>query len=91
MSGLTANIYLLTPEFILAGLALFVLAVDLFLPDDKKAILPIICICGLVLVALVSMMMLPGVNIPIWWTISRRCFFAVFQDSVFVDCCIYNT
>ena len=63
MSGLTANIYLLTPEFILAGLALLVLAVDLFLPDGKKSILPIICISGLVSVGLVSMIMLPGVNI----------------------------
>ena len=66
LSGLTANIYLLTPEFILAGLALAVLAIDLFLPDDKKSILPILCIAGLVAVALVSMMMLPGVNISLY-------------------------
>ena len=84
MSGLTANIYLLTPEFILAGLALFVLAVDLFLPDDKKAILPIICICGLVLVALVSMMMLPGVNISLYGGLLAVDAFSLFFKIVFL-------
>ncbi len=33
---LTENIHLLTPEFALAGLALLVFVVDLFLPEHRK-------------------------------------------------------
>ena len=60
MSGLTENIYLLTPEFVLAGLAILVLGIDLFLPEDRKDVIGWISIASLVLVGALSLMMLPG-------------------------------
>ena len=47
MPELTQNIGLLSPEFALAGLALAILAIDLFLPDDKKKLTPWLSAAGL--------------------------------------------
>ena len=60
MPGLTANLELLTPEFALAGLAFVVLAVDLFLPDDRKGLLPWLSIAGLGGLIVLSAVMLWG-------------------------------
>ena len=58
MTGLTDNLDLLTPEFALAGLAFLVLAVDLFLPDDKKHWLAWLSVAGLLgLIALAAVML----------------------------------
>tara|TARA_B110000014_G_scaffold166692_1_gene118003 strand:+ start:244 stop:1767 length:1524 start_codon:yes stop_codon:yes gene_type:complete len=60
LSGLTENIYLLTPEFVLAGLAILVLGIDLFLPEDRKDVIGWISIASLVLVGVLTLIMLPG-------------------------------
>ena len=60
MTGLTDNLDLLTPEFALAGLAFLVLAVDLFLPDDKKHLLAWLSIAGLLGLIAVAVVMLWG-------------------------------
>ena len=46
-TGLTENLHLLTPEFALAGLAFLVLTIDLWLPRERKQLLPWISILGL--------------------------------------------
>ncbi len=56
--GLTANLYLLTPEFALAGLAVLVLAVDLVTPDNRKALLGWFSVVGLVALIVISLFML---------------------------------
>ncbi len=55
---LTANLYLLTPEFALAGLAILVLAVDLVTPDNRKALLGWLSVAGLVALVVISLLML---------------------------------
>ena len=55
---LTANLYLLTPEFALAGLALLVLAVDLVTPDNRKALLAWLSVLGLAGLIALSVLML---------------------------------
>ena len=60
MTGLTDNLGLLTPEFALAGLAFLVLAVDLFLPHDKKHLLAWLSVAGLVGVIVLAAVMLWG-------------------------------
>ena len=60
MPGLTDNLYLLTPEFALAGLALLVFAVDLFLPEERKHLLGWLSILGLLGLIVLSLLLLPG-------------------------------
>ena len=60
MPGLTDNLYLLTPEFALAGLAFLVFIVDLFLPEDRKELLGWLSVLGLIGLAVLSLVMLPG-------------------------------
>ncbi|MEE9199479.1 MAG: NADH-quinone oxidoreductase subunit N [Dehalococcoidia bacterium] len=47
---MNVNFALLVPEFLMAGVAFLVLAVDLFLPEDKKAYLPYLGVAGLLAV-----------------------------------------
>ena len=42
------NFYLLTPEFMVVGLAFLVLTADFILKEDKKYIIPLIAVLGLV-------------------------------------------
>ena len=60
MTGLTDNIYLLTPEFALAGVALGIFMIDLFLPQHRKNVLPWLSILGLIGVSLISLQLLWG-------------------------------
>ena len=60
MTGLTANLELLTPEFALAGLALVVFTFDLLLPDDRKELLAWLSIGGLAGLIVLSAVMLWG-------------------------------
>ena len=50
--SLTANLHLLLPEFLLAGLALLVFAIDLFLPANRKNLLAwfsVVAIAGIII------------------------------------------
>ncbi len=60
MPGLTENLYLLTPEFALGGLAFLVFAIDLVLPEDRKELLGWISILGLLGLIVLSLFMLHG-------------------------------
>ncbi|MCY4367344.1 MAG: NADH-quinone oxidoreductase subunit N [Chloroflexi bacterium] len=60
--NLTANLYLLTPEFVLAGFALLVFVLDLFMPDERKDLLGWLSVLGLIGIAILSIAMLVGVD-----------------------------
>lgn len=60
--NLTANLHLLTPEFVLAGFALLVFVLDLILPDDHKDLLGWLSALGLAGLAVLSVLMLAGEN-----------------------------
>ena len=60
MTGLTENIHLLAPEFGLAGLALLVFVIDLFLPQNRKDLLGYISVFGLIGLIVVSVLMVSG-------------------------------
>ena len=56
--NLTANLHLLWPEFLVAGLAFIVLTVDFLVPSHRKITLPTISIAGLVGVLAFSLILL---------------------------------
>ena len=58
MTSLSDNLYLLTPEFALAGLAFLVFTVDLLLPEGRKIYLAWLSMAGLIALMLVSLVML---------------------------------
>lgn len=60
MPGLTDNLYLLAPEFALAGLAFLVFAIDLLLPEARKDLLGWLSVAGLLGLAALSLLLLPG-------------------------------
>jgi NADH-quinone oxidoreductase subunit N len=60
MPGLTDNLYLLTPEFALAGLAFLVFAIDLVLPESRKELLGWLSILGLLGLIVLSLVLLNG-------------------------------
>jgi len=60
VTGLTENIHLLTPEFALAGLALLVFIIDLFLPQSRKDLLGYVSVLGLMGLIVLSVLMLSG-------------------------------
>ena len=61
-ADLTANLFLLTPEFVLAGFALLVFVLDLLLPDEHKHFLGWLSALGLIGLAVLSALMLAGEN-----------------------------
>ena len=59
-TGLTTNLYLLTPEFALVALAFLVFTVDLFLPERAKEWLAGLSAVSLVAVIVIALLMRPG-------------------------------
>ena len=57
---ITANLYLLWPEFLITGLAFVVLTVDFFLPAERKNILAGISVVGLVGLVAFTLVFLGG-------------------------------
>ena len=66
MPGLTDNLYLLTPEFALAGLAFLVFIVDLLLPEERKHLLGWLSVVGLLGMIVLSLLMLPGKELALY-------------------------
>ena len=56
--NITANLHLLWPEFLIAGLAFVVLTVDFLLPRKRKNVLAAVSIVGLAAVAVFSVLLL---------------------------------
>ena len=56
----TANLHLLTPEFVLTALAFLVFTVDLFLPESRKEWLAGLSVVSLVAVMVIALLMQPA-------------------------------
>ena len=56
----TANLHLLTPEFVLTALAFLVFTVDLFLPERNKEWLAGLSVVSLIVVMVIALLMRPA-------------------------------
>ncbi len=78
------NFLLLTPEFIVTGLAFVVLTLDLFLPERRKWVLPFVAVAGLAVALVVSLAYLWGVNDSLYDGIIRIDGYALFFKAFFI-------
>ena len=78
------NFLLLLPEFIVTGLAFVVLGLDLFLPERRKWVLPIIAVVGLVVALVVSLRYLWGVSDSLYDGVIRVDGYALFFKAFFI-------
>ena len=84
MTGLTENLYLLTPEFALAGLAFLVFAADLLVPESRKELLGWLSIVGLLGLIVLSLGMLPGQRESLYGGLLAIDDFSLFFKIVFL-------
>ena len=89
MTGLTENIHLLTPEFALAGLALLVLVIDLFLPQSRKDLLGYVSVLGLVCLIVLSVLMVSGETESLYGGLLAIDGFSLFFKIVFLTMGIF--
>ena len=78
------NFLLLTPEFIVTGLAFVVLTLDLFLPERRKWVLPFVAVAGLAVALVVSLAQLWGVNDSLYDGVIRVDGYALFFKAFFI-------
>ncbi len=62
----TANLHLLTPEFVLTALAFLVFTVDLFLPESRKEWLAGLSVISLVAVMVIALVMRPAGSVELY-------------------------
>ena len=85
MENLTANLYLLWPEFLVVGLAFVVLTVDFFLPAERKSTLAAVSVVGLVGLVVFTLVFLLGKEAtPLYRGIVQVDRFALFFKVVFL-------
>ena len=81
----TANLHLLWPEFLVTGLAFVVLTLDLFLPPERKNILPAVTVAGLVALVVFTLVFLWGQEAtPLYQGIVRVDGFSLFFKVAFM-------
>jgi NADH-quinone oxidoreductase subunit N len=78
------NFLLLTPEFIVTGLAFVVLTLDLFLPERHKWTLPFVAVAGLAVALIVSLAYLWGMSDSLYDGIIRIDGYALFFKAFFI-------
>ena len=78
------NFLLLLPEFIVTGLAFVVLGLDLFLPERRKWVLPIVAVVGLVVALVVSLRYLWGMSDSLYDGVIRVDGYALFFKAFFI-------
>lgn len=89
MPGLTDNLYLLTPEFALAGLAFLVFILDLVMPDSRKDLLGWLSVLGLAGLIALSLVMLPGREASLYGGLLAVDAYALFFKVVFLGIGIF--
>ena len=62
----TANLHLLTPEFVLTALAFLVFTVDLFLPERRKEWLAGLSVVSLIAVMVIALVMRPAGSVELY-------------------------
>ena len=78
------NFLLLTPEFIVTGVAFVVLTLDLFLAERHKWVLPFVAVAGLAVALVVSLAYLWGVNDSLYDGVIRVDGYALFFKAFFI-------
>lgn len=78
------NFLLLTPEFIVTGVAFVVLTLDLFLPERRKWALPFVAVAGLAVALVVSLAYLWGMNDSLYDGVIRIDGYALFFKAFFI-------
>ena len=78
------NFLLLTPEFIVTGLAFVVLTLDLFLAERRKWVLPFVAVAGLAVALVVSLWYLWGVTDSLYDGVVRIDGYALFFKAFFI-------
>lgn len=78
------NFLLLTPEFIVTGLAFVVLTLDLFLAERRKWVLPFVAVAGLAVALVVSLAYLWGVKDSLYDGVIRIDGYALFFKAFFI-------
>ncbi len=89
MPGLTDNLYLLTPEFALAGLAFLVFILDLVTPEGRKELLGWLAVAGLVGLIALSLVMLPGQTATLYGGLLAVDSYALFFKVLFLGIGIF--
>ena len=89
MPGLTDNLYLLTPEFALAGLAFLVFILDLVTPEGRKELLGWLSVVGLVGVMALALLMLPGQTATLYGGLLAVDSYALFFKVLFLGIGIF--
>ena len=84
MPPLTEDLHLLLPEFLLAALALVVLAVDLVLPPGKKNLLAWISVAGLIGIIVLALVLLWGEDKDLYGGLVKVDAYALFFKCFFL-------
>ncbi len=78
------NFLLLTPEFLVTGLAFVVLGLDLFLPERRKRVLPFVALGGLAAILVFTLAFLWGVDDSLYGGAIRIDGYALFFKALFI-------
>ena len=84
MPSLTSNLDLLLPEFLLAGLAFAVFAIDLFLPANRKHLLAWLSVAGLTAILVVGLVVQWGEDTSLYNGLIRVDSYTLFFQSLFL-------
>ena len=88
---MTANLHLLTPEFVLAGFAFVIFVLDLLLPDDRKHLLGWLSALGLIGLAVLSILMLRGEQESLYNGLLAVDAYSLFFKIVFIGIGVFIT
>ena len=80
---MTENLHLLLPEFLLAALAILVLGIDLFLPEERKNLLAWLSVAGLAGLLALSLSLLWGKDISLYGGLVQADAYALLFKSFF--------
>ena len=80
---MTENLHLLLPEFLLAVLAILVLGIDLFLPEERKNLLAWLSVAGLAGLLALSLSLLWGKDISLYGGLVQADAYALLFKSFF--------
>ena len=81
---MTENLHLLLPEFLLAALAILVLGIDLFLPEERKNLLAWLSVAGLAGLLALSLSLLWGKDISLYGGLVQADAYALLFKSFFL-------
>ena len=84
MENLTANLYLLWPEFLLTALAFVVLTADFFLHAERKNVLALVSIVGLAALAIFTVVFLRNRNAALYQGLIQVDRFSLFFKVAFL-------